>query len=106
MTTKIISLAIGCFLSSYLSLLLGCANAPTTYEPQSTASAARPLPHEPAERSAAAAVPPFKKVVLVIFENDDFSVAMKQDFFQKLGEWGTVLTNFSALTHPSQPNYV
>jgi hypothetical protein len=43
---------------------------------------------------------------LVIFENTNYEDAMDQPFFKKLATLGTNLTNFFALTHPSQGNYI
>jgi len=48
----------------------------------------------------------FKRVVTVIFENEDASVALQQPFFASLADQGALLANFSAETHPSQANYI
>jgi hypothetical protein len=49
---------------------------------------------------------PFKKVLIVIFENTNYQEAVSQPFFAKFAEDGALLTNFLAETHPSQPNYL
>jgi hypothetical protein len=49
---------------------------------------------------------PFKKVLVVIFENTDYQEAVSQPFFAKFAKDGALLTNFFAETHPSQPNYL
>ncbi len=54
--------------------------------------------------SSAFAIP--QKVVEVIFENTDYSGAIGQPFFAQLAKAGVLLTNFRAIGHPSQPNYV
>jgi hypothetical protein len=49
---------------------------------------------------------PFKKVLIVIFENTDYQRAVSQPFFAKFAKDGALLTNLLAETHPSQPNYL
>ncbi|ORZ01916.1 phosphoesterase family-domain-containing protein [Absidia repens] len=50
----------------------------------------------------------FDRVVIVIFENIDYADAHKNPYFSSLADKhnGVELTNFTALTHPSQPNYI
>lgn len=48
----------------------------------------------------------FHRAILVIFENTDYSYAIKQPFFKRLADNGALFTNFSTITHPSQPNYI
>lgn len=48
----------------------------------------------------------FDRVITVIFENTNFDIAMQQPFFNKLGTQGALMTNFMAMTHPSQGNYI
>lgn len=48
----------------------------------------------------------FKKVLVIVFENTDYSNALKQPFFSVLTKEGALLTNFKAATHPSQGNYI
>ncbi|ORZ00473.1 phosphoesterase family-domain-containing protein [Syncephalastrum racemosum] len=40
------------------------------------------------------------------FENQDFDVIDAIDEFKALAKEGVLLTNFNAITHPSEPNYV
>ena len=47
-----------------------------------------------------------KKVVLIVFENTNYTQALAQPFFAKFANQGVLLTNFYAIGHPSQPNYV
>lgn len=47
-----------------------------------------------------------KKVVLVVFENTTYGEALAQPFFAKFAAQGALLTNFHAIGHPSQPNYI
>ncbi len=49
---------------------------------------------------------PFKKVLIVIFENTDYQEAVSQPFFAKFAKDGALLTNLLAETHSSQPNYL
>lgn len=48
----------------------------------------------------------FDHAIFVLFENTNYSKAMAQPFFGKLAKSGSNFTNFSALTHPSQGNYI
>ena len=48
----------------------------------------------------------FDRAIFVIFENTNYSVAMQQPFFKQLADHGANFTNFFALTHPSQGNYI
>jgi hypothetical protein len=49
---------------------------------------------------------PPRKVILVVFENASYKAAMDQPFFADFANKGTVLTNYFAIRHPSQPNYL
>lgn len=48
----------------------------------------------------------FKKVLVIVFENTEYSNALKQPFFSSLTKEGALLTNFKAATNPSQGNYI
>jgi len=48
----------------------------------------------------------FKKVFVVIFENEDAEKVESCPFFHSLMERGAYLSNFHAEAHPSQPNYI
>lgn len=48
----------------------------------------------------------FDRVIFVIFENTDYAEAAKQPYFKQLNESGAHFSNMTALTHPSQGNYV
>ncbi|MFO1184574.1 MAG: alkaline phosphatase family protein [Bauldia sp.] len=59
--------------------------------------------------SGAAAGPPigaFKKVFVVVLENTDYELAIRQDFLGRLARRGGLLANFHDVGHPSQPNYI
>ena len=56
--------------------------------------------------SQAQAANHFNKVLIIVFENTDFGDAVKQPYFSSLVKEGALLTNYHALTHPSQGNYV
>src|SRR4051812_44209837 len=49
---------------------------------------------------------PFKKVFIIVLENADYDRALKQPFLHQLSKQGALLTNYFAITHPSQPNYI
>src|SRR5258707_1022036 len=55
---------------------------------------------------ARAAAPTFKKVMIVIFENMDYSEVMGEPTFSGFAKGGANLAQFFAETHPSQPNYI
>ncbi len=48
----------------------------------------------------------FDRAVFIVFENTNYTDALKEPFFKKLAESGANFTNMWALTHPSQGNYV
>ncbi|CAO3596970.1 unnamed protein product [Absidia cylindrospora] len=50
----------------------------------------------------------FDRVVIFIFENQDYSKVMKNKYFASLPKRhnGVLLTHYLATTHPSQPNYI
>lgn len=48
----------------------------------------------------------FDRAVIVIFENTDYLNALKQPFFKQLANQGANFSNFMALIHPSQGNYI
>lgn len=56
--------------------------------------------------SANSATHAFSKVMIVVLENTDYETALRQPFFAALARRGALLTNFTAETHPSQPNYI
>ena len=48
----------------------------------------------------------FDRVIFVLFENTNYSSAIKQPYFKELADNGVNFSNFYALTHPSQGNYI
>jgi hypothetical protein len=50
--------------------------------------------------------PAQKKVFVIVLENTDASSAIKQPFLAQLAAQGALLSNYSAITNPSQPNYI
>jgi len=48
----------------------------------------------------------FNHVMIVILENTNYSNAMNQSFLSELSKKGASLDNMTALTHPSQGNYI
>ncbi|CAG8446805.1 phosphoesterase family-domain-containing protein [Gigaspora rosea] len=50
----------------------------------------------------------FDRIVAIIFENTDYSKAIKNTYLKSLynSAQGVLLTNYNAITHPSEPNYV
>ena len=56
----------------------------------------------PAPRATGA----FTKIMTVVLENTGYDAALSQPFLASLARRGALLTNFSAESHPSQPNYI
>ena len=48
----------------------------------------------------------FDHAIIVIFENTNYADAITQPFFKQLADGGASFSNFDALTHPSQGNYI
>ncbi|KAI9311265.1 phosphoesterase family-domain-containing protein [Dichotomocladium elegans] len=50
----------------------------------------------------------YDRIVIIFHENKDYSDAIKDPYFSTIAEKhnGILLTNYSGLTHPSQPNYI
>jgi phosphoesterase family protein len=48
----------------------------------------------------------FDRAIFVVFENTNYAQALKQPFFGKLAKQGALFSNFMAITHPSQGNYI
>ncbi len=47
-----------------------------------------------------------QKVVVVVLENAGYQEALAQPFLKKLASSGVLFSNFRAVSHPSQPNYI
>lgn len=48
----------------------------------------------------------FDRIIIILLENTDFSVAASTPLFQQLAKDGILLTNYHGVGHPSEPNYV
>ena len=48
----------------------------------------------------------FKKVVWVVFENENYSSVSNQADFSKFASYGVSFLQMAAVAHPSQPNYI
>jgi phospholipase C len=48
----------------------------------------------------------FDRAIIVIFENTNYSDAIKQPYFAQYAKAGAHFTNIFGITHPSQPNYI
>ncbi|KAJ3211782.1 hypothetical protein HK099_007926, partial [Clydaea vesicula] len=48
----------------------------------------------------------FDRVVVAIFENENYSNVIKNDVFKTIASRGVLLSNSHGIAHPSQPNYV
>jgi Phosphoesterase family len=50
--------------------------------------------------------PRFERVMIVVLENADYDDALEQPFLASLASRGALLTQYFAVSHPSQPNYI
>lgn len=48
----------------------------------------------------------FQHILIIMFENTDYDVALKQPYFQKIAAQGALLQNMTGMVHPSQGNYL
>ncbi|MFI9597755.1 alkaline phosphatase family protein [Nonomuraea sp. NPDC052265] len=67
------------------------------------------MPATAAATATAAAVPQFDHVVIVMFENKNYSTikgGSSAPYLNSLASQGTLFTNSFGVTHPSQPNYI
>ncbi|MBX7231218.1 MAG: alkaline phosphatase family protein [Bdellovibrionales bacterium] len=48
----------------------------------------------------------FQRILFVVFENTNYDKALKQPFFNSLAKNGVLFSNFHAIIHPSQGNYI
>ena len=55
---------------------------------------------------SAFAKPNFKKVMIIVLENTNYEKALMQPFLSDFAKRGAILENMTALTHPSQGNYI
>ncbi len=46
------------------------------------------------------------RIMVVMFENEDLSMVIRDSNFKSIADSGTLLTNYYGVTHPSQPNYI
>lgn len=72
----------------------------------SITKAARAFTEEPEEKSLEPSAPHFRHIFVVVLENDSAKDALKAPFLKKLTTMGGYLSNFRAIGHPSEPNYI
>ncbi|RKP12706.1 phosphoesterase family-domain-containing protein [Piptocephalis cylindrospora] len=48
----------------------------------------------------------FDRIVVINLENTDYADAITDPYLAQLSRSGTLLSKYSAITHPSQPNYI
>jgi len=48
----------------------------------------------------------FEHVLLVVLENQDYDVVLREPYFRGLARRGALFTHYEALFHPSYPNYL
>lgn len=111
MNTKIRSLT-GVFVATAFAVFLaGCNGSGEVSEAASVATASNDGNSSTGSDSGTGTgtseqpAPP-KKVFMIVLENEDASKAIQQPFLAKLASKGALLNNYSAITNPSQPNYI
>lgn len=52
------------------------------------------------------ATPTIDRVIVVVLENTTYSKAIQQKYLKQLSSMGARLDNYSAIGHPSEPNYI
>ena len=60
----------------------------------------------PLYASASAPGKLFDRIIVVVLENTNYDDALRQPFQSSLARNGALLTRYSGITHPSQPNYI
>lgn len=48
----------------------------------------------------------FDRIVIINLENRNYATVSANPYWQELAQKGRLLSNYTAITHPSQPNYV
>nr|CAG8562994.1 15041_t:CDS:2 [Entrophospora candida] len=48
----------------------------------------------------------FDRIAIFVFENNDYNIVINDPNFADFAKKGLLLTNYHAVTHPSQPNYI
>jgi phosphoesterase family protein len=94
-----------CMTLSIFGAPVWAQNPPQTSQPQITKSeeGKKEEAVRAAERSSAHH---FDRVLIVVLENGDYEVAVKDKNLSALAEHGASFSNFHALFHPSYPNYL
>lgn len=102
-------LTIGCLwmaAASGVFLIGGCAQSSPP-----NPSSARPVESKPAagksrETQSAAKAHHFDRVLIIVLENADYEVAVRDKNLAELATHGASFSDFHALFHPSYPNYL
>jgi len=63
-------------------------------------------PSKPGKHDAVSSGKWFERIVVINLENTDYTDAMAVPYLRKLASEGVLLTNYYAISHPSQPNYI
>ncbi|KAK9345533.1 phosphoesterase family-domain-containing protein [Lipomyces starkeyi] len=78
----------------------------STIKPSLTAIEAAAATVVPEEYTSTVSGKAFDRFVVIWLENTDYDAAFGQADLAELAESGLLLTNYFAVTHPSEPNYV
>ncbi|KAK9238084.1 phosphoesterase family-domain-containing protein [Lipomyces kononenkoae] len=78
----------------------------STIEPTLTSIEAAAATVVPGEYTSSVSGKAFDRFITIWLENTDYSAAFSQADLVYLSQYGQLLTNYFAVTHPSEPNYV
>jgi Phosphoesterase family len=78
---------------------LSCVAAANSGDPGSAVSVAAAASRPQDVRS-------ITKIMIVVLENTNYDAALRQPFLKSLTHRGALLTHYSAVAHPSEPNYI
>lgn len=87
-------------IASALAVASASIEYPSSAEVEAAAATTQPLSPTSNVKGLA-----FNRFVNIWFENTDFKDVAADPNFSKLAEEGILLTNYFAVTHPSEPNY-
>jgi phospholipase C len=78
-----------------------------TQQPNQPSATLTAVPTSPSPAQAAAGIPNFDHIVLIVLENRDYQTALdNMPHLKDLAEKNVLLSNYFAASHPSLPNYI
>ncbi|MFL5311035.1 MAG: alkaline phosphatase family protein [Myxococcales bacterium] len=77
-----------------------------TFKPRPIGPKTTGTPRAPQLGSAWQSGRQFERVLIVVLENQDYEIVMRDPYFRQLAQRGTLLTHYNGLFHPSYANYL